>query len=119
MDYFADLDISMDETHVCVVDREGVVAGLPAAMRGLIAARTAVMTAVAAIDSDIRQMTRASAACSRLMTIAASPSSCMRCYAMGRSSSSPKPCKSLDRRPNPAPKRSDARGREQATAWIV
>jgi hypothetical protein len=43
----------------------------------------------------------------------------MRCYAMGRSSSSPKPCKSLDRRPNPAPKRSDARGREQATAWIV
>jgi hypothetical protein len=25
MDYFADLDISMDETHVCVVDREGVV----------------------------------------------------------------------------------------------
>jgi hypothetical protein len=25
MDYFAGLDISMDETHVCVVDREGVV----------------------------------------------------------------------------------------------
>jgi hypothetical protein len=24
-DYFACLDISMDETHVCVVDREGVV----------------------------------------------------------------------------------------------
>jgi hypothetical protein len=24
MDYFAGLDISMDETHVCVVDREGV-----------------------------------------------------------------------------------------------
>ena len=47
---------------------EGV-AGLSAAMRGLIAARTAVMTAVAAIDSDMRQMTRASAACSRLMTI--------------------------------------------------
>jgi hypothetical protein len=23
MDYFAGLDISMDETHVCVVDREG------------------------------------------------------------------------------------------------
>ena len=39
--------------------------------------------------------------------------------AMGRSSSSPKPCKPRDRRPNPAPKRSDARGREQATAWIV
>ena len=25
MDYFAGLDISMDETHVCVVDREGAV----------------------------------------------------------------------------------------------
>jgi transposase len=25
MDYFAGLDISMDETYVCVVDREGVV----------------------------------------------------------------------------------------------
>ena len=156
MDYFAGLDISMDETHVCVLDREGVVvresktefdsagdrgrigesaklsshrvrdrtnganpvsrverkklvgqrvtlenqirglaivfgirlpralaaafidnalkasegvAGLAAAMRGLIAARTAVMTAVAAIDADMRRMTRASAACRRLMTI--------------------------------------------------
>ena len=47
---------------------EGI-AGLSAAMRGLIAARTAVMTAVAAIDADIRRMTRASAACNRLMTI--------------------------------------------------
>ena len=27
MDYFAGLDISMDETHVCVLDREGVVVG--------------------------------------------------------------------------------------------
>ena len=45
------------------------VAGLSAAMRGLIAARTAVMTAVAAIDADMRRMARASAACSRLMTI--------------------------------------------------
>jgi transposase len=25
MEYFAGLDISMDETHICVVDREGVV----------------------------------------------------------------------------------------------
>jgi sugar (pentulose or hexulose) kinase len=25
MDYFAGLDISTDETHVCVLDREGVV----------------------------------------------------------------------------------------------
>ena len=45
------------------------IAGLAAAMRGLIAARTAVMAAVAAIDADIRRMTRASAACRRLMTI--------------------------------------------------
>ena len=37
-------------------------------MRGLIAARTAVISAVAAIDTDMR-MARASAACSRLMTI--------------------------------------------------
>jgi transposase len=47
---------------------EGI-AGLSAAMRGLIAARTAVMSAVTAIDADIRRMTRASAACRRLMTI--------------------------------------------------
>ena len=47
---------------------EGV-AGLCVAMRGLVAARTAVMTAVAAIDADMRRMTRASAACRRLMTI--------------------------------------------------
>src|ERR1700687_477978 len=47
---------------------EGI-AGLSAAMRGLIAARTAVIGAVAAIDADMRRMARASAACSRLMTI--------------------------------------------------
>ena len=47
----------------------GGIAGLSAAMRGLIAARIAVMTAVAAIDADIRRMTRASAACRRLITI--------------------------------------------------
>jgi transposase len=45
------------------------VTGLSAAMRGLIAARTAVMTAIAAIDADMRRMTRASAVCRRLMTI--------------------------------------------------
>ena len=45
------------------------IAGLSAAMRGLIAARTAVMTAVAAIDADMKRMARASPACSRLMTI--------------------------------------------------
>src|ERR1700719_2838651 len=47
---------------------EGI-AGLSAAMRGLIAARTAVMSAVTAIDAGIRRMTRASAACRRLMNI--------------------------------------------------
>jgi transposase len=47
---------------------EGI-AGLSVAMRGLIAARTAVMSAIAAIDADIRRMTKASAACRRLMTI--------------------------------------------------
>ena len=47
---------------------EGI-AGLSAAMRGLIAARTAVMTAVAAIDAYIRRMTTASEACRRLMAI--------------------------------------------------
>jgi len=47
---------------------EGI-AGLSAAMRGLIAARVAVLAAVAAIDADIKRMVRASAACCRLMTI--------------------------------------------------
>ena len=47
---------------------EGI-AGLSAAMRGLIAARTAVMTAVAAIDADIRHMTTASEAYRRLIAI--------------------------------------------------
>jgi transposase len=47
---------------------EGIT-GFSVAMRGLIAAGTAVMTAVAAIDADMRRMTRASAACRRLMTI--------------------------------------------------
>jgi len=47
---------------------EGIV-GLSAAMRGLIAARAAVLAAVAAIDGDIRQLVRASEACRRLMTI--------------------------------------------------
>ena len=39
-------------------------------MRGLIAARTAVMSAVAGIDADMRRMTRVSEPCRRLMTIA-------------------------------------------------
>ncbi|CAX22497.1 transposase of ISMdi14, IS110 family [Methylorubrum extorquens DM4] len=47
---------------------EGI-AGLSAAMRGLIGARAAVLAAVAAIDADIKRMVRASDACRRLMTI--------------------------------------------------
>src|SRR5271166_979847 len=54
--------------HQALKTSEGV-AGLSTAMRGLIAARTAVMTAVAAIDADIRRMTTASEACRRLMAI--------------------------------------------------
>jgi transposase len=47
---------------------EGIT-GLSAAMRGLVAARAAVLAAVVAIDADIRQLVRASEACRRLMTI--------------------------------------------------
>jgi transposase len=47
---------------------EGI-AGLSAAMRGLAAARTAVLGAIVAIDADIRRMVRASDACRRLMSI--------------------------------------------------
>src|SRR5262245_25033445 len=43
--------------------------GLSAAMRGLVAARAAVLAAVIAIDADIRRMVRASGACRRLTTI--------------------------------------------------
>ena len=43
--------------------------GLSAAMRGLVAARAAVLAAVTAIDGDIRKMARASGACRRLMSI--------------------------------------------------
>jgi transposase len=56
-------------------ERELVMArwGMPGppqfSMRDLIAARTAVMTATAAIDADTRPMARASAARRRLMTI--------------------------------------------------
>lgn len=43
--------------------------GLSAAMRGLVAARAAVLSAVAAIDADMKRMANASDACRRLMTI--------------------------------------------------
>lgn len=45
------------------------VVGLSTAMRGLIAAREAVLAAVASIDTDIRAITRASDPCRRLMTV--------------------------------------------------
>jgi transposase len=47
---------------------EGI-AGLSAAMRGLVTARVAVLSAVASIDTDIQKLARASNACRRLMTI--------------------------------------------------
>src|SRR5262244_331536 len=43
--------------------------GLSSAMRGLVAARAAVLAAGVAIDGDIRRMVRASDACRRLTTI--------------------------------------------------
>lgn len=42
---------------------------LSAAMRGLVTARVAVLSAVASIDADIKKLVRASKACRRLMTI--------------------------------------------------
>lgn len=47
---------------------EGV-AGLSAAMRGRISAREAVLSAIAAIDTDIEHLVRQSRACRRLMTV--------------------------------------------------
>jgi hypothetical protein len=45
------------------------IAGLSGAMRGLVAARDAVLGAIAAIDTDMKKLVRASDACRRLMTI--------------------------------------------------
>lgn len=45
------------------------VPGLYAALRGLFAAREAILTAVSDIDSDIKAMTRKSEVCTRLMTV--------------------------------------------------
>jgi hypothetical protein len=47
--------------------------GLSVAMRGLVAARIAVLAAVAAIDADMKKMIRASDAYRRLMTIRREP----------------------------------------------
>ena len=45
------------------------IGGLSSAMRGLIAAREAVLAAITAIDTDMKRLVRASDACRRLMTI--------------------------------------------------
>jgi transposase len=45
------------------------ITGLSSAMRGLVAARDAVLAAIAAIDTDMKRLVRASEACRRLMTI--------------------------------------------------
>jgi transposase len=47
---------------------EGI-AGLSSAMRGLLAARNAVLKAIAAINSDLKRLVHSSEACQRLMTI--------------------------------------------------
>ena len=52
-----------------VIAMSNGIAGLSSAMRGLIAARDAVLAAVAAIDADKKRLVRASDACRRLMTI--------------------------------------------------
>ena len=54
--------------HAALKVSDGV-PGLHAALRGLFAAREAILTAVAAIDSDIKVMTRKSKICTRLMTV--------------------------------------------------
>ena len=81
MDYFAGLDISMDETHICVVDRDGAVAyeGKSASTAEAIAGELAKAPIchrivfetgrMAPILFHGRRMTRASDACRRLMTI--------------------------------------------------
>jgi transposase len=51
------------------LDASDGVDGLSAAMRGLVAARGAVLGAILAIDSDMKRLVRASDACRRLMTI--------------------------------------------------
>lgn len=52
-----------------VVRMSDCIPGLAGAMRGLVAARAAVLEAIAAIDADMRRLVRASDACRRLMTI--------------------------------------------------
>jgi transposase len=51
------------------IDTSDSIDGLSGAMRGLIAARSAVLGAIAAINGDMKRLVRASDACRRLMTI--------------------------------------------------
>ncbi|MBW4657009.1 MAG: IS110 family transposase [Kaiparowitsia implicata GSE-PSE-MK54-09C] len=52
-----------------VVQMSASIPGLPGAMRGLVAAKAAVLEAVSAIDADVKRLVRVSDACQRLMTI--------------------------------------------------
>jgi transposase len=52
-----------------VIQASQGIAGLSGAMQGMLAARKAVLEAVAAIDRDMRLLARSSQACQRLMTI--------------------------------------------------
>ena len=52
-----------------VVQMSASIPGLSGAMRGLVAARAAVLEAVSAIDADVKRLVRVSDACQRLMTI--------------------------------------------------
>lgn len=52
-----------------VISMSDDITGLAGAMRGLVAARDAVLKAIAAIDADMKKLAQASDACRRLMTI--------------------------------------------------
>lgn len=52
-----------------VLQARAGITGLSAAMRGLVAAGSAVLAAVVAIDADMKRMAKAPQACRRLMTI--------------------------------------------------
>jgi transposase len=52
-----------------VISGSGGVTGLSGAMRGLLAARNAVLGAIAAINRDMKRLARSSEACQRLIAI--------------------------------------------------
>ena len=55
MEYFAGLDVSMEETHVCVVDRDGVIVH-----------QAKVPSTPADIEAELAKRQLAAASCSRL-----------------------------------------------------